>query len=98
MIEALVGWPATVWRVVFVPCGGRYGRGGCLTADEGLVEFFDLRLGEPGEGHFVSRYHAATIAAHMGGINLHGASPSWQMSAEDLASVLEQLRLQGANI
>jgi hypothetical protein len=81
-------------RVVLT--GERYGREGCLTADETLVEFWDRRYEHTPLGQFTgARFFLTSLLAgqqHLHGLNLCGHVPAWTVGAADMAVVSGWLR------
>ena len=89
---------STIWRVVLLFKGDKYGRDNCLTWEEDAVgiEFYDKLQDEelfPG-GQFVARYYAETLFGRnyyqrepQRGLNLYGSVDSWTIRGEHMKEI-----------
>jgi hypothetical protein len=83
------------WNVRIIKTGDKYGRTMSLVNDKApMVEFYDGRYQHTPFGQFVSRYYINTIlnANLSNGLCLDGRVPEWQVSADDMAQVINFLK------
>lgn len=81
-----------LWTVRLLTKGDCYGLVNILTVkDEPLVEFWDAVYNT-----LVSRYYLSTLleVSQGTGLNLDGGVPSWRISAEGMAKVMEWLKAE----
>ena len=84
------------FNVRLVRPGDKYGLNNCLTHNETepMVEFYDVRYPHTTFGQFVSRYCLSTLLERPwpGGLDLDGGVPDWEVSAENMQTILKWLQ------